>query len=205
MINLRAAKMADIERLYAISLVTGDAGGDAAALYRDGRMIGHIYSAPYLHLCPESAFVAEDESGVAGYIVGALDTPAYEVKLERDWWPQLRQAYREPSGDPGTWNADQQRSFQIHHPRRTPEEITGAFPAHIHMNLLTRLQGLGIGTALLELWLSKARLANTKAVHLGASLANEGAVRFWQSRGFRVLELSAATRSNRTVWLGRSN
>ncbi|MGO4564944.1 GNAT family N-acetyltransferase [Rhizobium sp. 2YAF20] len=73
------------------------------------------------------------------------------------------------------------------------------------MHLLTRLQGLGIGTALLELWLSKARLANTKAVHLGASLANEGAVRFWQSRGLRGLALSAATgQAGRYGSVGRS-
>lgn len=204
MINLRPVDMADIDSLYAISLATGDAGGDASSLYRDGRMIGHIYSAPYAHFCAESSFVAEEGRDVVGYIVGALNTRAYEERLERDWWPQLRQAYREPSGERSAWDADQQRSFMIHHPRRAPEAIIDAFPAHIHMNLLPRTQGLGVGTALLDLWLSTARSAKVRAVHLGASIANEAAVRFWQSRGFSPLQLLPSIPSGTTVWLGRS-
>jgi ribosomal protein S18 acetylase RimI-like enzyme len=204
MIKLRPVELADINSLYAISLATGDAGGDASPLYRDGRMVGHIYSAPYAHFCAESSFVAEDGLDVLGYIVGALNTRAYEEQLERVWWPQLRQDYPEPSGERSTWDADQQRSFMIHHPRRTPEAITDAFPAHIHMNLMPRTQGLGVGTALLDLWLSTARMANAKAVHLGASVANQAAVRFWQSRGFTPLELPPTIPSGTTVWLGRS-
>ncbi len=32
---------------YSISLATGFAGGDASHLYRDPRLMGHIYIAPY--------------------------------------------------------------------------------------------------------------------------------------------------------------
>ncbi|MGG2477876.1 GNAT family N-acetyltransferase, partial [Rhizobium sp. BR5] len=66
-----SARPEDEDALYAISLATGDAGEDATPLYRDGRMVGHIYSVPYLHLWPDAVFVAEDEEGVCGYIAGA--------------------------------------------------------------------------------------------------------------------------------------
>ena len=56
-------------------------------------MMGHIYSAPYAKLCPDVCFVAEDEMGVAGFVVGAVDTRSFEERLERDWWPDLREIY----------------------------------------------------------------------------------------------------------------
>ncbi|MGJ3264099.1 MAG: hypothetical protein ACFE0R_12775 [Salinarimonas sp.] len=83
--RIRPARPADREALLAISLATGDAGGDAAHLYRDGRLVGLIYSAPYLALAPDLALVAEDEAGVAGFAVGAADTRVFEARLERDW------------------------------------------------------------------------------------------------------------------------
>jgi len=190
---LRTVEPADIPRLYAISLATGDAGGDASALYRDGRMIGHIYSAPYAHLCPQTTFVAEDGEGVCGYIAGTFDTVAFEQRLEREWWPPLRARYPEPSGDPGTWDADQRRSF-----------LTGPFPAHIHMNLLSRSQGRGIGTALLDRWISEARKNAVTGIHLGANLGNTGAHRFWEARDFKRFELPASVPAGSTAWFVRA-
>ena len=125
MLRLRPVLEADVPALYAISLATGAAGGDASDQYVDGRMVGHIYSAPYAALCPETAFVAEDELGVGGYIVGAVDTVAFEDRLERDWWSRLRAIYEDPSGIPWKdWTPDQLRSFMIHHPhRRAPQGL----------------------------------------------------------------------------------
>lgn len=200
---LRTVEPADIPDLYAISLATGDAGRDASALYRDGRMIGHIYSAPYAHLCPQTTFVAEDEEGVCGYIAGTFDTVAFEQRLERDWWPHLRAQYSEPCGDPAIWDADQRRSFLIHHPERNPDFLTQTFPAHIHMNLLPRSQGRGIGTALLDLWIGEARSHAVTGVHLGASAENTAAQRFWQAKGFTQLELPGSASAGAAVWSGQ--
>ncbi|MQB43423.1 GNAT family N-acetyltransferase [Rhizobium sp. ICMP 5592] len=203
MINLRPVRSDDIDQLYVVSLVTGDAGKDATALHRDGRMIGHIYSVPYAVLSPQTVFVAEDGEGVCGYIAGVFDTVAFEERLERDWWPELRGRYPEPTGDPSTWNADQRRSYAIHHPKRVPAALTDRFPAHIHMNLLPRTQGQGIGSTLLEKWLSNARDNGVKGVHLGASAGNCSGIRFWASRGFTEVELPPELASPSTVWFGQ--
>ena len=204
MINLRTVQADDIDQLYVISLVTGDAGRDATALHRDGRMIGHIYSVPYAALSPETVFVAEDGEGVCGYVAGVFDTVAFEERLEREWWPELRKRYAEPSGDASAWDADQQRSFTIHHPKRAPAALTDPFPAHIHMSLLARTQGQGIGSALLDRWLSHARARGVRGVHLGANVGNHNGIRFWASRGFSRLELPSELTSGNTVWFGQS-
>ena len=45
--RLRLAQASDLDAFYSISLATGLAGNDAAHLYEDGMLVGHIYSAPY--------------------------------------------------------------------------------------------------------------------------------------------------------------
>jgi ribosomal protein S18 acetylase RimI-like enzyme len=196
---LRLFEKRDLEALYATALATGASGEDASALHRDAKLIGHVYAAPYAILSPETAFVAEDDEGVAGYIVGVIDTRAFDDLLERDWWPALRRQYADPSGmPPSSWNADQKRSFLIHHPTRTPDAIVETFPAHIHMNLLPRLQGRGVGWDLLNLWLSKARELGADGVHLGASAENFRAIAFWQRCGFRRLIVRGET----SIWFG---
>lgn len=202
MIRFRLVSPDDIEQLYAISLTTGAGGGDASHLYRDGRMMGHIYSAPYAKLSPQTGLVAEDEIGVGGYIVGTFDTRGFEAILEREWWPALRMMYPDPSGDADGWDADQRRCFMIHHPRNAPDSIIDAFPAHLHMNLLPRMQGQGIGSALLDRWVSMARLAGVAGIHLSANVANHGALRFWAIRGFTRLAPPIAPPSETTIWFG---
>ncbi|ENN85975.1 hypothetical protein RHSP_16225 [Rhizobium freirei PRF 81] len=204
MINLRSVQPEDIDQLYAISLATGDAGKDATPLHRDGRLIGHIYSAPYATLHPELVFVAEDEEGVFGYIAGVFDTIAFGQRLEREWWPALRQRYVDPIGDPAIWDADQKRISAIHHPKRTPAPLVERFPAHIHMNLLPRAQGKGVGTALLDRWMENARANGIKGIHLGVNSGNHGGIRFWSSRGFIPVELPPGLASETTIWFGQS-
>ncbi len=200
----RNARQDDLGEIYAISLATGDGGQDASHLYRDNRLIGHIYSAPYVVLGPEMTLVAEDEQGIAGYIVGAYDTAAFEGLLEREWWPSLRDQYADPAGDPSQWTADERRSFAIHHPRIMSADIVEAYPAHIHMNLLPRLQGQGVGGMLLKQWVSQARKADVRGIHLGVNAGNQGGQHFWSSRGFVRLLPPLVSASETTVWFGRT-
>ena len=71
------------------------------------------------------------------------------------------------------------------------------------MNLLPRLQGQGLGTRLLDLWISAARKAGVKGVHLGANAGNVNAQRFWGSRGFKRLGPPFVEPSDRSIWFGQ--
>jgi len=198
---VRPVEPDDLPALYRIALLTGDNGADASALYKDPRLIGHIYAAPYALLSPKTAFVAEDAQGVAGYIVGALDTHAFEARLERDWWPELRAQYADPSDQaPDTWTADQMRAWMIHHPYLTPDRVLAGHPSHLHINLLPRLQGQGMGKALMDRLLGLLADLGSPGVHLGTGLANVRARRFYAIYGFNTVERPAGARS-RTVWM----
>ncbi|MFI4934516.1 MAG: GNAT family N-acetyltransferase [Caulobacterales bacterium] len=180
---IRGVRPGDLEALYAICLATGDNGQDASAQHDDSQVVGHIYAAPYAVLEPGSAFVVEDGDGVAGYIVGAADTLAFEERMVGEWWPALRGRYADPGGDPRAWNADQVRAYQIHHPQPPPARVTDAYPSHLHINLLPRLQGQGLGRRLIDTWLTRMRELGSSGAHLGVGVKNERAVRFYRAYG----------------------
>jgi GNAT superfamily N-acetyltransferase len=199
--ELRDYRPDDLDALYAISLATGNMGGDAAHLYGDPQLMGHIYAAPYAVLAPNLVHVVEDDHGVGGYVLGALDTLAWAERLEHEWWPRLREKYDNPADVPAERRTpDQRRAAMIHRPEIAPADVVARFPGHLHMNLLPRLQGRGLGTALLETWLGAARGNGVTRVHIGANRHNANAVRFWKSRGFREIEPEQG--NGRTVWMG---
>jgi GNAT superfamily N-acetyltransferase len=201
--EIRGFQAKDLGACYAISLATGLAGSDASHLYRDPRMMGHIYMAAYALLEPSLMFVVEDEAGVAGFVAGTEDTAAWEDRLERDWWPSLREQYADPSGvPPASRAADQRRAFMIHHPTRTPPVVVARYPAHLHMNLLPRLQRRGIGSKLLGTWLDIATSRGARAFHIGVNRENTGAIHFWRTRAFEALVLDSLP-EGRTLWMGR--
>jgi ribosomal protein S18 acetylase RimI-like enzyme len=198
--TIRSLRAGDLDALYDIALKTGDSGQDATHLYDDPKMVGHIYAAPYAVLEPQSAFVAEDEHGVAGYIVGARNTQAFDDRLEAEWWPALRTQYADPSDlDFNTWSADQLSAFLIHHPFKTPQRIVDTYPSHLHINLLPRLQGQGMGAELIERFLRTMDTAGSRGVHLGVSPSNERALRFYENYGFRRVT-NPTGKPAQTIW-----
>jgi len=94
--QIRGYRPGDLGDLYRICLQTGDSGTDATALFRDPELLGQVYAAPYGLFEPSLAFVVEDQAGVGGYCLGALDSWAFEQRLEQEWWPPLRLRYDEP-------------------------------------------------------------------------------------------------------------
>ncbi|MUZ74908.1 GNAT family N-acetyltransferase [Agrobacterium vitis] len=201
---IRAARPDDLTALYAVSLATGFEGGDASHLYNDPDMIGHIYVAPYAVLEPELALVVQDSMGVAGFAVGVLDTLGWEDRLETEWWPLLRIRYPDPpSALRASWSHDHRRASMIHHPSRTPSHVSVRYPAHLHLNLLPRAQGVGLGMKLFREWQSFASARGIEAIHIGANRANKRAVNFWTRNGFADLNYISPT-APRTIWMGLS-
>ena len=199
--HIREGRTEDLDALYAIALVTGDNGRDASALYDDPRMIGHIYSAPYLMVDGGFCFVAEDEAGVCGYVVGTADTEAFARTLETDWWPALRRRYPEPDArSRAQWSPDEWRAHLFHHPEAPPPAVVEAYPAHLHMNLLERARGHGLGRQLLGAALRRLAELGASHVHVGAGWTEAGGAAFWQASGFEVLDES----ERGVVYLGRA-
>ena len=204
MVKIRAFRPADLDDLYRICLATAAGGDDASTLYRDPELVGHVYAAPYALLSPRSVFVVGGPEGVGGYIVGAPDTRDFETRLAAEWWPSLRQLYRDPAGEPRTgWSRDQLMTYKIHHPDRTANEIVEPYPSHLHINLLPHLRGRGIGGRLMARWLATVRDMGSRGAHLAVGPTNRRAVRFYRACGFQELEPPSSAHPA-PLWFGIS-
>jgi ribosomal protein S18 acetylase RimI-like enzyme len=183
--HVRPYEATDLDRLYEICLRTGAAGQDATDLVTDPRLLGEIYAAPYGVLEPEHGFVLDDGTGIAiGYVLGALDTRAFEARCEVEWWPALRD--RHPIGSGGN-QLDELLISIIHEPHLAGDEEVAAYPSHLHIDLLPEAQGGGWGRALMERIQDVLRADGSPGVHLGVSNRNERAIAFYRHLGYEAL------------------
>jgi ribosomal protein S18 acetylase RimI-like enzyme len=187
--EIRPYRESDLDAIYRVCLLTGASGQDASDLYKDHKLVGHMFAGAYGVLRPKSALVVEDAEGVGGYIIGAPDTPAFEAELERAWWPSLRTRYPDPPGRYRDLTPDERLIRGFHHPQLTPPAITDPYPAHLHIDLLPRFQRRGLGRSLIDRWLQLMRSFGVSGVHLGVGAANERAVRFYRAYGFHELDV----------------
>ena len=190
--RLRRYRTGDHDAVYDICVRTGAAGEDATHLLRHPALLGHIYAGPYLMLAPDLAFVVEDDEGVAGYVLGAADTAAFEDRLEREWWPELRRRYPEHRPD-GDAVFDDLLIALMHSPARTRADLVATYPSHLHIDLLPRLQGQGWGRRLIDTLVERLRAAGSHGLHLGVATTNTKAQAFYRVVGFTELDDDGVT------------
>ena len=180
--TIRPYEPADEQALYDICLLTGDSGQDATGLYRDPRLLGEVYVGPYLRYADAIALVGTDDAGAAGYVLGVPDTAAFESWCEGEWWPGLRSRY--PLGTFPDGSPDDRIVRLIHNPPTASPDVVERYPAHLHIDLLPRLQGKGDGRRLLTALLDGLAAAGAPGIHLGVGTANQHAIGFYRRMGF---------------------
>ena len=186
---IRPYEPRDWDAVSHICVVTGEAGGDASGLYASDDLMPDIFARPYLLLEPELAFVVEDEQGVGGYILGAADTRVFARRYAAEWLPWFRLKYQHTQ--PPVTKDDQMRHLGFTPERMLLPEID-EYPAHLHIDLLPRLQGQGIGRSLIRALVEALRQRSIHGLHLSLDAANSGAYAFYERLGFTPLGSSTA-------------
>lgn len=198
--NLRPASPADLPALYEVCLQTGDGGADATGRFSDPAWLGHRFVGPYVHLEPGFSWTLEDATGPCGYLLGAPDSQGFARRFEQEWMPRVASEFRElVQRHPlalSTLEAEQRRWF-AHRQWVFPQPLN-RYPAHLHVDLLPRVQGQGFGRAMIPRILEAMTVAGVPGVHLGMHPDNHRALNFYQSLGF--IELA---RMEGTLFLAR--
>ena len=172
--------------LYHICLATGDSGANAVHLYDQKDMLGEIYVGPYLTFQPDLSFTLIQD-GVAGYALAALDTTSFEDTLSKDWWPLILEKYNGRS--PENFNEREKNLYSyIQNPPLRSKEIVAQYPSHLHIDLLEKAQGRGIGKAMMLVVLETLRAQGSEGVHLGMGAQNARAFIFYTKLGFTLLD-----------------
>ena len=193
--TMRAGTVHDLPGAYRVCLLTAAAGGDASARHGDPDLLGHVWAGPYLAFPDAVSRVIHDERGVAGYCLAVPDTASFEQWVERVWLPPLQARY--PLGS-GTTPDDAALVERLHHQPRTDAALLATHPAHLHVDLLPRLQGHGWGRRVMQAVLDDLAKAGAVGVHLGVDEANTPAQAFYERLGFTELTASPGAR-----WYGK--
>lgn len=198
--TIRPYESKDFDDVYQICLQTADAGQDGTHLYKDPKVVGHLYAGPYVALEPSLAFVLEDDLGVCGYVLGALDTKVFRARFVKEWLPPLQKIYPDPQGKSELWTLDERIYYEIHHPRLEIYRVLEPYPSHLHIDLLLRAQGQGNGTRMINRLFNALREGGSHAVHLGTGQKNERAIMFYEKLGFHIIQ--DVSLPKRTVYMG---
>lgn len=168
--------------IYAVCMEAGNPGWQKSTPEANPDLLGHVYAGPYAVHSPELASSVVDSQGVAGYLLATADSDAFWEWQDAHWWPPLRAQYPRTEGD--SWNST--IINLIHEAPQTPPEIVAGFPAHLHIDLLPRAQGSGLGRLLIENLQSALRVKGAPGVHLDVGKDNTNAIEFYRHLGFEV-------------------
>jgi len=181
--TIRPYRPGDEAALMRVCVETGAAGKDATGLLTEPDLLSHVFLLPYLALEPKLAsVVAVDDGPPVGYVLGALDSRAFEAATEAQVWPALRDRY--PLDAFGADTLDALLVHLLHHPIEAPDELVAEYPSHLHIDLLPPVQRGGHGRRLIERLLAQLAERGSTGVHLGTSEKNTNAIAFYRHIGF---------------------
>jgi ribosomal protein S18 acetylase RimI-like enzyme len=201
---IRPARPGDAPGAYYVCLKTADYGRDGEPFYReDPDALGRIFVGPYLAFEPELSLMLEDQEGICGYALAAMDSRAFFGHYENEWRPDLCARFPEPQGDPDRWTRVELVYHWYHHPDYFCPEPYADFPSHLHIDLLPRAQGRGYGRRMLEQLMEAVRRRGSPGAHLGVSALNIPAFGFYQRLGFKELTRAGAGKEE-CIYMGKS-
>ena len=193
--SIRSYKSADTSAVYEICLKTGNSGQDATHLFSDPLVLGHIYVGPYMEFEPQSVFILEDDQRPCGYIMGVLDSQTYYQWMHSEWLPKIRVNYKKPTGNPDTWDETAKITDLLFHPGS--QRLLPDYPAHLHIDLLSRAQGKGQGKLLMDRFIDYLKYNKIPGLHLELSSNNDRAFNFYRKYGIEELD-----RDNESIIMG---
>ena len=200
--RLRPALRTDLPGLYAVCLKTGDSGKDGTHLHDDPSLLGKFFVGPYVALEPDFAFTLEGPSGAAGYLLGALETPAFNRRFENEWLAPLRRELRDPGSDTATWqNSDWVRRL-VHAPALAFPAGLHPFPSHAHIDLMPEARGRGFGRRMMRFLMARLAARGSKGLHLSVSPDNADGQAFYRKLGFEHITAPGLPRD--TYFMARS-
>jgi ribosomal protein S18 acetylase RimI-like enzyme len=176
----------EVDVVHQIGADTAFYGAPVEQIFDDRRLFIDVFMRPYTGAFLDTCWVAMVEDTVAGYLIGCLNTAAYEPlfrhALLKALARTLRGRYRI-----GWRTIRAMIGFVREQFVTAPALDLVTYPAHLHINLSAPYRGQGIGRQLMETYLDHCRSASVPGVFLTTSSQNTTALHLYEKLGFCVL------------------
>ncbi|XP_069034812.1 protein O-GlcNAcase [Lepisosteus oculatus] len=153
-------------------------------------------------LCPEYSFVLEDEQGLCGCALGALDIRAFLKRSEATWLPTMREKH--PRGPGATSHPAAQEALQYFHSEHPdyPDSLLYHFPSVLRLEALPEVLDTSVTRSLVTSLLSALKANGSQGVFCEVLPTDRSRLEFFTKLGFlEIFRCEAVTREE--VVLGR--
>jgi len=195
---VRKYRPEDRERVRWICSETGFVGKPQEAIFIGRDEFADMWSSYWTDREPESAFVAEAEGEVRGYLLGCVDTHRQEKIWSKEIMPAAAKRLLRPRwlkyGINRMYVYAMLRSIIKGELKVPINRIIAEYPAHLHTNIAgPEWRGKGLGKAMMEAYFDYLREKGVPGVHLGTTSHNREAIPFYEHMGFKTLVKKRAT------------
>jgi len=191
---VRKYRLEDRDAVRRICYDTGLMGHPIGPYFGCFELFADYWMNYYTDYEPESAFVAELDGQVIGYLVGCRETSKQQHLHNKIIMRQIRRKFLTFG-----YKIDRRvfiflwRFFRSIWRREFVQEPIADYPAHLHMNLIEGYRSGGIGARLLSTFMDYLRENDIKGLHLGTTTYNKLAVLLYKKWGFRFASLRPLT------------
>jgi ribosomal protein S18 acetylase RimI-like enzyme len=180
--------------LIDICYKTGWSGEDLTGknIFNDKKSFAMVYVLYYIEHEPDNCFVALENGNVIGYVIGTVNTSNQKEFFRKKIYPKivLRKIFITSWKYPeSVKNLTQLLKTTI--ASNMDKKILLNYPAHLHINVLKKHQGKGIGSMMLTKFIEHMKQNEIAGIHLGTSSQNQKAISFYKKFGFIKLKESS--------------
>ncbi|KAG8294571.1 Meningioma expressed antigen 5 (hyaluronidase), partial [Homalodisca vitripennis] len=156
----------------------------------------------FLTLSPELSLVVEDETGVVGYAVAALDARQFYSKVRLAWLPEMCQKYPAIPQSSEKLSAEEEMINWFHSPKLedVPDSVHSQHPSVMSCSLLATVFDQSVAKRLIICLLAALRANGSFGVYVVVSSQDRPLIEFYSKLGF--VELSQGLAPD-TIYLGR--
>jgi ribosomal protein S18 acetylase RimI-like enzyme len=190
---VRPYQTADRDALMHIAAETAFFGEPVERFLEDRRIFQDAFYAYYTDYEPEHTWIAvrfdDGQEQVVGFLTGCFNSAHQERILQQHILPGVIQKRMLGQYRLGKRTLQHVWRMALGSLRREyPKVDEKRYPAHLHINLLPRSRGMGLGYALMQAYLNQLKAHQISGVHLQTTSLNTAAIRLYERCGFVLLD-----------------
>lgn len=201
--TIRPYKPSDEEIVYSVCLKTSDDGMDASERFPNNSLIvGDYMVGPLVTLSPEFCMVSEDELGVMGYALAALDYKQFQQRHALVWIPAMQEKYPRPATN-DKLSPEQELIESFYAPfEERPVCVTTSFPSVVRIDVLSsRMEDLALSKRLLACALCALKAKGSTGVHVQLNATDKYMQEHYRLLGF--IPIKTGEEEGKYVYMGR--
>lgn len=190
--TIRPYLPSDEPLVYEVCRKTCDDGMDGTDVFPDfPNLIGDKLVGGFLTLSNEYCFVVEDETGVCGYALAALDAQDFNKRLEVAWKPELCTKYPAPTKEPSEMLTPAEEVMSSFHTRpiAVPDIVYKHHPSRVTMSMLPSIVDSSVSKRLLACVLAALKANGSHGVFSEVTVGDKNVIDFYTKLGFLEIAL----------------